>query len=264
LTQKAEAEAANGGKELVPLVSGAMDARPAKPDSWHRTKPDNAFMFHASSVDEDGIDTVAQVREANSKAAPKGVNYGNTRFTPHALNEESTEGVEPPSPSLNTSIIARRDAARAAQSETEYSGGETPRVNGYAYVDEDEPENIPQEAPAPEPSYRDLLAGMASDGTPNPFKVGDLRRREELHHRMVERDAKKKRLKSAETIRTPVSGTPGVGSGNLTPAARKLLDRVGRTPVGKHEAVKDGDARAKDMWTPSATPRRRAGGVSKQ
>jgi protein DGCR14 len=165
----------------------------------------------------------------------------------------------PPSPSLNTSIIARRDAARAARSETEYSGGETPRVNGYAYVDEDEPENIPQEAPASAPSYRDLLAGMAGDGTPNPFKIGDLRRREDLHHRMVERDAKKERLKSAETVRTPGPGTLG-GGGNLTPAARKLLDRVGRTPVTRHGAVKDGETRAKDMWTPSSgTPRRRAG-----
>jgi protein DGCR14 len=264
LTQQAEAEAVNGGKELVPLVSGATDARLAKPDSWRRTKPDNAFMFPASSADEDGIESVAQVKEANSKAAPKGVNYGNTRFTPHALNQESTEGVVPPSPSLNTSIIARRDAARAARSETEYSGSETPRVNGYAYVDEDEPENIPQEAPAPEPSYRDLLAGMASDGAPNPFKIGALRRREELHHRMVERDAKKKRLKNAETIATPVPSTPGVRSSNLTPAARKLLDRVGKTPVGKQGAVKDEEARAKETWTPNATPRRRAGGVSKR
>jgi protein DGCR14 len=258
LAQKAEAEAANDGKELVPLVAGATDARPAKPDSWRRTKPDNAFMFPAGSVDEDGIDTVAQVREANSKAGPKGVNYGNTRFTSQALNEESADGVVPPSPSLNTSIIARRDAAGAVRSETEYSGGETPRVNGYAYVDEDEPENIPQEAPAPEPSYRDLLAGMAGDGTPNPFKIGDVRRREDLHHRMVEKDAKRKRLKSAETARTPIPGTPG-GSGHLTPAARKLLDRVGRTPVTRHDVVKNGEARAKDTWTPSSTPRRKSG-----
>jgi protein DGCR14 len=260
LMQKAEAEAANSGKELVPLVAGATDARPAKPDSWRRTKPDNAFMFHATSVDEDGIDTVAQIKEASSKAGPKGVNYGNTRFTPQALNNESTERCVPPSPSLNTSIIARRDAARDARSETEYAGGETPRVNGYAYVDEDEPENIPEEATALEPSYRDLLAGQAGDGTPNPFKIGEVRRREDLHHRLVERDAKRKRLKSAETVRTPNPGTPGGSrSGNLTPAARKLLDRVGRTPVSKHGTIRDGETRTKDMWTPSSTPRRRAG-----
>jgi protein DGCR14 len=265
LMQTAEAEAANSGKELVALVAGATDARPAKPDSWRRTKPDNAFMFHATSVDEDGIDTVAQIREASSKAGPKGVNYGNTRFTPQALNNESTDSFVPPSPSLNTSIIARRDAARDARSETEYSGGETPRVNGYAYVDEDEPENIPQEATAPEPSYRDLLAGQAGDGTPNPFKIREVRRREDLHHRMVERDAAKKRLKSAETVRTPIPDTPGGSrSGNLTPAARKLLDRVGRTPVGNHGAVRDGDTRAKHMWTPSSTPRRRAGVIDKK
>ena len=262
LAQKTEVEAADGGKELVPLVAGATDARPAKPDSWKRTKPDNAFMFPVSSVDEDGLETVAQVREASSKAEPKGVNYGNTRFTAQALDEESADGFVPPSPSLNTSIIARRDAARAARSETEYSGGETPRVNGYAYVDEDEPEKIAREPPAPEPSYRDLLAGQAGDGTPNPFKIADVRR-EDLHHKMVERDAKRKRLKSAETVRTPVSGTPGE-SGNLTPAARKLLDRVGKTPVTRHGGVRDVDAKAKDMWTPNSTPWRRPGAIDKQ
>ena len=263
LTQKAEAEASNGGKELVPLVAGATDARPAKPDSWKRTKPDNTFMFSASSVDEDGVETVAQVKEASSKAAPKGVNYGNTRFTSQALHGDSADGFVPPSPSLNTTIIARRDAARAARSETEYSGGETPRVNGYAYVDEDEPEDVSQEPSALELSYRDLLAGQAGDGTPNPFKIGDVRRREELHHRMVEKGAKKKRLKDAETVRTPAPGTPG-GSGNWTPAARKLLDRVGRTPVGRHGAATDRETKAKDIWTPSTTPRKRTSVAHKQ
>jgi hypothetical protein len=82
---------------------------------------------------------------------------------------------------------------------------------------------------------------------------------------MVERDAAKKRLKSAETVRTPIPDTPGGSrSGNLTPAARKLLDRVGRTPVGNHGAVKDGDTRANHMWTPSSTPRRRAGVIDKK
>ena len=267
LTQKAEAEAANGGKELIPLVTGATDTRPAKADSWRKTKPDNALMFPAGSVDEEGINTVAQIKEASSKAGPKGVNYRNTRFTQQALNEESTNGFMPPSPSLDTSIIARRDAARNARSETEYSGGETPRVNDYAYVDEDEPENVPREVPAPEVTYRDLLAGQAGDGTPNPFKIGDVRRREDLHHRMVERVAKKKRLKSAETVRTPMPGTPDRsrgGSGNLTPAARKLLDRVGRTPVSRHGAVRDVETRERDVWTPRSTPRRKAGAMNMQ
>lgn len=267
LKERADAEAANGGKELVPLITGATDDRPAKPDSWKNKKPDNSFMFPAGSVDEVGLETIAEAKEASSKAAPKGVIYGNTRFLPRAMQDESTSDFVPPSPSLNTSIIARRDALRAAMSESgpEYEGGETPRVNGYAYVDEEEPENVPAEPEPAGPSYRDLLAGQVGDSTPNPFQLGDTRRREDLHHRMVERDAKKKRLKAAETARGPVlPGTPGGSAGgNLTPAARKLLDRVGRTPVAKHGVGGQRSARGNgedgNMWTPSGTPRRKTG-----
>ena len=255
LRERADAEAVNGGKALIPLTAGAIEARPAKPDSWKNKNPDNPFMFPASSIEEDGLQTVAEAKEQRSKAGPKAVVYGNTRFTPQALSEESPGDCVPASPSLNTSIVARRDVARAARSETgtEYEGGETPRVNGYAFVDEDEPENIPAEEPMV-PTYRDLLAGQAGDATPNPFKLGETRRREDLHHRMVERDAKKKRLKSAETVRAP--GTPG--GGRMTPAAKKLFDRMS-TPIVRHAAERQSNSNAANMWTPSSTPRRKNG-----
>lgn len=269
LEEKAAAEAANGGKELVPLTTGATDNRPAKPDSWRNKKPDNTFMFPAGSVEDDGFESVAEAKAARSKAGPKAVVYDNTRFASQTLNEDPAAAFVPPSPSLlNTSIIARRDARRAARSDSQttttdddYEGGETPRVNGYAYVDEDEePEATP---PPEEPSLRDLLAGQVGDGTPNPFKLGETRRREDLHHRMVERDAMKKRLKSAETVRTlETPGTPGGGGkGNLTPAAKKLLDRVGRTPVSRSGHAVERIA-ASDMWTPSGTPNRKRAGLA--
>lgn len=253
LTQKTTDEA--NGKALVPISIGATDSRPAKPDSWQTKKYDNTFMFNASSVDEDGLETVADVKEASSKAPPKAVIHSNTRFPAQALHDV---GPIPPSPSLNTSIIARRDAACAARSDTEYSGGETPRVKGYAFVDEDEPENIPRPEP-PTPSYRDLLAGQVGDGTPNPFRIADARKREDLHHRMVEKENAKKRTKAQETVKESLSGltpsnggrTPGGMAGNMTPAARKLMDSLGRTPKPVTRP-KNGV-----LWAPGRTSRRK-------
>ena len=255
LTQMADDEA--NGKAMVPMTTGAIESRPAKPDSWQTKRYDNTFMFNASSVDEVGLETIAEVKEANSRAPPKAVVHSNTRFPVQALQDV---GPVPPSPTLNTSIIDRRDAARAARSDTEYSGGEIPLVNGYAFVDEDEPENIPQPEPSA-PSYRDLLAGQVGDGTPNPFRIANTCKREDLHHRMIAKENTKKRNKALETIKgsitgmKPVSssgGMPGATGGNMTPAARSLLAKLGRTPKPLSEA-KEGA-----MWTPGRTPRKKA------
>lgn len=266
IKQKAEDEAA--GKSLVPITSGATDLRPAKPDAWNIKRPDNTFMFNAGSVDEDGLQTVQEVKEQTSKAGPKQVVYSNTRFPPLQYLEDP--GMVPPSPSLNTDIVARRDAekSRLGQSAMEdYDGGETPRVNGYAFVDEDEPENIPI-VEEPKPSYRDLLAGQAGDGTMNPFKINDIRKREDLHLRLVEKQAKKIREKERDTMKraTPSFGgastpgylkTPADAAGNMTPAARRLMEKLGgQTPSRNRGDGSDGLG-GKDKWTPSQTPRRR-------
>lgn len=265
IKQKEEDEAA--GKSLIPMATGATDSRPAKPDTWNIKRPDNTFMFNASSVDEDGIQTVQEVKEQNSKAGPKQVVYSNTRFPPLQYLEDL--GAVPPSPSLNTDIITRRDANQARRGPpefdgTEYDGSETPRVNGYAFVDEDEPENISSAPAENKPSYRDLLAGQVGDGTPNPFKINEIRKREDLHLRMVEQQAKKKRDKERNTVGSTHAGgstpgylkTPATAAGNMTPAARRLMEKLGgRTPVQGHRAGKDLDAA--DLWTPGRTPRKR-------
>lgn len=265
IKQKEEDNAA--GKSLIPLTSGATDSRLAKPDTWNIKRPDNTFMFNASSVDEDGVQTVQEVKEQESKAGPKQVVYSNTRFPPLQYLEDP--GMVPPSPSLNTDIVARRDTEQARRGlpdsgSTDYPGGETPRVNGYTFVDEDEPENILPEATENKPSYRDLLAGQVGDSTPNPFKINEIRKREDLHLRMVEKQAKKKREKERDTMRsTPALGgvTPGylktpAATGNMTPAARRLMEKLGgKTPVKSNDAGKDLNGR--DMWTPGRTPRRR-------
>ncbi|ERF74716.1 hypothetical protein EPUS_04885 [Endocarpon pusillum Z07020] len=209
LTQKVEDEAA--GKALVPITVGGSADKPCQPDAWKIKKPDNTFMFPPSSVDEDGLETVAETKERGSRAGPKGVVHANTRFPAPALHNEHAASV-PSSPSLSAIRDAIAGNPRLSASEIQDtgagSGGETPRVNGYAFVDEDEPENIPLPEETQSPSYRDLLAGQVGDATPNPFKIGEVRKREELHHRMVERESKKKRINSNQ-----VGGGGGGGGG---------------------------------------------------
>ena len=63
---------------------------------------------------------------------------------------------------------------------TSTGGGETPRVNGYSFVDEDEePPPIRKRTEDEEPTYRDLLAGQVAESAPNPFKLKEIRKREE-------------------------------------------------------------------------------------
>jgi hypothetical protein len=108
-------------------------------------------------------------------------------------------------------------------------GNETPRVNGYAFVDDEEPEPALESSNAAAPVI-DLGPG---DATPNPFKLQDVRKREGLHHRMVERIAASKRTSAMQGLtgkveKTPVPKFPSSPrvSGPLTPAAQRLWTRI--------------------------------------
>lgn len=263
-------------KAIIPLTVGATSSRPAKPDAWKVNRPDNTFMFFADSVDETHPDslTIAEQKQRDSKAGPKETVYANTRFPPlTTLQSITDDGPIPPSPSLNTDIVAARGTRSEAGSALGYTGAETPRVNGWAFVDEDEPEREPEG-----PTYRDLLAGQApSDTTPNPFKLSTIQKREALHHRLVEKTAAGKRAKEKDT--TPARGVLATprrdGAGNMTPAAQRLMERLGRTPAREAAAGGGGSSSererqtqtqtqkqprvtASDMWTPVRTPRRKA------
>ena len=260
LLKQREEEKANAdkdGKALISMNAGATNDRPARPDGWKVKTPDNTFMFFPESIDDDGSLTAQEIKDANSKAGKKEVIHENTRFPPLQYVDDTPPGQIPPSPSINTDVVARRDAARAARSsvsETEYPGGETPRVNGYAFVDEDDPTAQPPQVAANEPSYRDLLAGQVGDNAPNPFSISLMKKREAMHHRMVGEVARKKREKEKETVKGAESMTPGVKSaGNMTPAAKKLMEKLGKTPVNsKAERMS-----SREMWTPRETPRRK-------
>lgn len=223
------------GWERDRLAIKDRDERPAQPDYW-KSVPNNALMFAPDSV-EDSLETVAQRAEASSKAAPKSVNYQNTRMpVPKVADDQS----EPGSPSLSAvrdAIAGKRTGSIASSS---IVGSETPRVNGYAFVDDEEPV---YEAPPPAPKI-DLGPG---DASPNPFKIGEQSRREALHHRMVDKISQSKRTSqkvgmTGKVDKTPVPkfpSSPRVGGG-LTPAAQRLWGKIGgnggatpRTPFGE-------------------------------
>lgn len=215
-----------GGRNRLAIRD--VSEKPARPDAW-KSKPDNEFMFLPESV-EDSIETIAQKAQNESRAAPKGVTYANTRM-PVAV--KSQDSAMPPSPSLSAVRDAIDGRRRASDLESGFDGSETPRVNGYAFVD-DEPDEEPV-APAP---VIDLGKGEL---VKNPFVIKEQSKREDLHHRMVDKNAKTKRASTKYGLTGKVDMTPApkfpssprVGSGQLTPAGQRLWSRVGGTSGGR-------------------------------
>ncbi|KAG6993798.1 hypothetical protein G7Y79_00050g085350 [Physcia stellaris] len=222
-----KAQASSESKDLAKI--GSADDRKAMPDSW-KSRPDNPFMFEPSSI-EDTHQTVQQKAEEISRAPPKAVVYDNTRL-PASTSSTNLSLEPPPSPSLSAVQDAIAGRPRSSASEAAFGGASTPRVNGYAFVDS---------APSPSPSELTLSWGSSDhssllgsgDATPNPFKIKDSSKREALHHRMVDKVARSKRAvgkREGELAKTPVprfASSPTIAKGGLTPAAQKLLGRVG-------------------------------------
>jgi len=212
----------DGGKRDR-LAIQDVNEKPARPDSW-KSKPDNNLMFRLDSV-EDSVETIAQRLQNESRAAPKSVVYSNTRM-PIAIVAPDEPKI-PPSPSMSAVRDAIAGRRQASDSESGLGGSETPRVNGYAFVD-DEPEDEPY-GPAP---IIDLGRGEL---VRNPFVIKDQSRREDLHHRMVDRNAQSKRTSTKNGMTGKVDATPvpkfpsspRVESGQLTPAAQRLWSKVG-------------------------------------
>ncbi|ROV91418.1 hypothetical protein VSDG_07181 [Cytospora chrysosperma] len=201
------------------------DDRPAAPDTW-KSDPKNGLMFNPESFDESRTDTVALRAQESSRAGPKTIVYANTRMPGPAVVSEPSR---PPSPTLSAVRDAIAGRARPGDRDSTFSAGnETPRVNGYAFVDDEEPEPETPNVPA-----IDLGPG---DATPNPFKLQEQRKREGLHHRMVDRIAQSKRSSAKMGLvgrveETPVPkfpNSPRVSvSGGLTPAAQRLWSKIG-------------------------------------
>ncbi|KAH8156337.1 hypothetical protein CIB48_g11911, partial [Xylaria polymorpha] len=247
LAQKqVETKLLEAGKSLVDdgfvkrdrLAIKDKDDRPAQTNTW-KSLPNNALMFAPDGV-EDSMETRVQVAEAASRAPPKAVNYQNTRLPVPQISEAE---LVPPSPSLSAirdAIAGRRRPDSEATSTA--VGSETPRVNGYAFVDDEEPE-----PPAAAPAQIKIDLGPG-DATPNPFVIQAQSRREALHHSMVDRISESKRASTklgatGKVDRTPVPkfpSSPRVTAGGLTPAAQRLWGKIGssasvtpRTPFGQ-------------------------------
>ncbi|KAF7592617.1 hypothetical protein BBP40_012706 [Aspergillus hancockii] len=267
--KRIEAQGRNSDQNQQVAIKTDLDARPAKPDSW-KARPENSLMFIPSSV-EDTHETIQQKGEASSRAGPKRVVYHNTRLLDGGLQTAQGGGAPPPSPSISALKDAIAGRPRPIESEAGYTGGETPRVNGYAFVDEDEPEYSVTSMlnDSHTDSSEDLHLLGTADKTPNPFQISENRRREALHHRMVDRVARNKRAeRAAQQTKSPVTLTPrfassprldlglctpgtvgrGESSKMLTPAAQKLLHRVGSTP----RSTRTSSLNFKKLWTPTS------------
>ena len=258
----AEEAAENGGQELA--VVEPSDKRQAMPDTW-KSKPDSNFMFAPGSV-EDEMQTVAQRRQEESLAAPKAVVYDNTRIAP--ARNTATEGDNDDAVSVSASAIREAIAGKPRHpSESSFNGASTPRVNGYAFVDDRDPS--PPPPPSSAESLDRLLLG-SSDSTPNPFKLHESSKREVLHHRMVEKVNKGKRAATpkrlGEVAQTPKfmsSPVMGRSRGDLTPAGQALRGKLGgntKTPAGLWEGkatprVMGKGTRLKEGWTPKVSPK---------
>lgn len=227
-----------------------LDARPASVESFpNRSGPRNSLMFGPDSV-EDRVVTIAQQLQDRSNAAPKATNYAGTRF---ASATQAQADVVPPSPSMSAIDAAIAGRPRPTDSESGYSGAETPRVNGYAFVDaEPTPSEIglpvsEAEADAAERDAALALLPKADDSGPSPFMIQGRSKREDLHHRLVDKadEARRKggrgRVEQLSKLgitpgRTPTprfksaEGLKGAGGkASMTPAARSLAEKL-RTP----------------------------------
>lgn len=235
------------GFERDRLAIQDKDDRPAVPDTW-KLNPKNALMFAPNGVDDDGLETVASRAQDISRAGPKTIVYENTRMPGTAATQKPSR---PPSPTLSAVRDAIAGRPRAGDRDSTFAdGNETPRVNGYAFVDDEEPEDPAADVPA-------INLGPG-DATPNPFRLQDQRKREGLHHRMVDRIAQSKRTSAkiglvGKVEKTPIPKFPNSPrvSGGLTPAAQRLWSRIGHS----------GRTSDKTPFPGTVTPKNRGSGL---
>ncbi|KAF2118714.1 nuclear protein DGCR14 [Lophiotrema nucula] len=284
LDSKPESKDGSSSTELVlvPRLSQDLDARPAAPNP-HKHTPFNALMFAPDSI-EDWAPTRAQRAETASLAPPKAVLHHNTRLpVPDPAAEYEYQRPRPASPTLSAVRDAISGQPRHTRSELDFGGNETPRVNGYAFVDATPPSPL-----SPHTAPRDLLERFEVKSDPSPFTIHDSDMREKMHYKMVDRINAQRSAKDhppqgpsetsvallpSETPRfltapkmTPHPGmrmgtTPGRKDlGNLTPAAQRLFAKAGGTPrvgVGEGGFGGGGAGRGRE-WTPTPKVRRRA------
>ncbi|QIX01533.1 hypothetical protein AMS68_007050 [Peltaster fructicola] len=231
------------GEERQLLAAGRpsqdLDLRPAQLQSFpNRQGPRNAFMFEPDSV-EDQLVTAAAEADSRSMAPPKQTNYCGTRFT-----TTTNEHLVPPSPSMSAIDAAIAGRPRLSVASVDYSGADTPRVNGYAFVDaEPTPSELglpvtDEDAEQAERQGFDRLLPIADRDGPNPFSIATQSKREDIHTRLVEKaDVARRKGGRTDDLRrlgitpgktpTPRFATgPKKQAGQMTPAAKQLAAKL--------------------------------------
>ncbi|KAL2152420.1 hypothetical protein VTH82DRAFT_5604 [Thermothelomyces myriococcoides] len=284
LAQRGEGALRDDGfaRDRLAIVDKDVAERPAVPDHWKGAKPRNELMFVPDGLEEaEGgrrLQTVAERAQAESRAPPKQIVYENTRVPrPGGTNvAASDEGVggggtenrsRAGSPSLSEIRSAIAGHRRPCDAESSVAGGggggETPRVNGYAFVDDEEPE--PEPEPERDKQKLSPIELSAGDTTPNPFKLQEWRKRELLHHRMVDKISQSKRTSArlgftgnAERGAVPkFPSSPRVSAGGLTPAAQRLLGKIGGSERKNTESPFGNSV----SFTPKTTLRAKSSGL---
>lgn len=220
------------------LVLANQDNRPAMPN-YTKSTPRNTFMFGPESIEDEQL-TVAQAAENKSNAPPKAILHANTRIEEPSLPMAKI----PASPSLSAINDALAGRLRLSESS---AGWETPRVQGFAFVDA---EPTSAEMRAYETGATNTAAILTSltkdiDFRSTPFDIKEAGDREKLHHRMVDTNNKKGRVSEMLGVSTPGrTPTPKFKSapqkGGLTPAARMLYDKM-KPPRNRGKEISDFD-----------------------
>ena len=217
-----EARAAESkGKELVVSTrpSQDLDERPAAP-TGHRHTAINSLMFGPDSV-EQWAPTRAQVAENKSLAPPKQVVYNNTRLPA----PDTEQAPRPPSPTLSAVRDAIAGRPRLNPSEGGYTGSETPRVNGYAFVDAHPPS--PSSSSDEEDAPTDLLEryGLAnsSSSKATPFTINESSSREKMLHRMVDKINANRSSHNTDKTSSSTHKPTGSGLGIFTSETPRFL-----------------------------------------
>lgn len=264
----------SSSQALTLRPSQNLDDRPAAP-TMHKHTAFNTLMFAPDSV-ESWAPTNQNRAEEASLAPPKQTRYLNTR-----LPAETELPQRPTSPTLSAIRDAVSGKPRLGMSEGGYAGSETPRVNGYAFVDAHPPSpGSDDDGDAPE----DLLErfGVSSTSSATQFNMTEASEREKMHHKMVDAIGAKRaagagnktgpvgnglgifasetpRFLSAPTPVTRLAGqTPGrKAKGGLTPAGQRLFERMGKTPRGTSTGGFSGDNGKRQDWTPNLRMKRK-------
>ncbi|KAG9314468.1 nuclear protein DGCR14 [Chiua virens] len=278
-------------EQAVDVMAPKKDTRPAGVDAW-KFKTRNSLMF-PPDADVSPYDPSTSTISVKPEVVPKVVKHDNTRLPEQDTTGKSQSLSAPPSPT--------RSRIDAAIEGTPYRP-KSPTAGGFSLIS-----NVP--SPTPEQMGSKAVKQLMTWGTlnatpriisqsddvpeemppPNTFQISAPSSREALSHRLSASAAKSLRAKAGllngstplpgrTPSRTPTRGSMAPPSwtprradapGNLTPAAKRLLDRTTlgtaaarrADAMGKISGWSNGSSgKEKDLnhvrWTPTPVTRK--------